>query len=123
MEQKSIGDEIFPHPKLLITIGSTALLDLSLLIFAVYLIFNIYKLVKFNDIPMLLSIISIALALLCLFIFCVMDIMSFYSEKSYFNTAFGSNLCEQFDSMKVMFIYCAFVFDLYKWCIFIAVSG
>jgi hypothetical protein len=25
----------------------------------------------------------------------------------------------QFDSFKVLFLYCAFIFDLYKWCLFI----
>ncbi len=30
---------------------------------------------------------------------------------------------QQFDRAKVMFIIFAFVFDLYKWCFFIASTG
>ena len=31
----------------------------------------------------------------------------------------GTNVLRMIDYMKVMFTFCAFVFDLYKWCIFI----
>ena len=31
----------------------------------------------------------------------------------------GTNVLRVMDYMKVMFTFCAFVFDLYKWCIFI----
>lgn len=117
--------EWFPHPKILLTIGLTALLAACLLVFAVYLIFSIYKLVKFHDVPMLLSIISIALALACLVTFCVMDIWSLYLDdpRAFLNTALGTNVTEQIDALKVMFIFCAFVFDLYKWCIFVAATS
>lgn len=117
--------DLFPHPKILLTIGLTALLAACLLVFAVYLIFSIYKLVKLHDIPMLLSIVSITLALACLFTFCVMDIWSLYltDPEAFLNTALGTNVTEQIDALKVMFIFCAFLFDLYKWCIFIAATG
>lgn len=119
----SISDAL-PHAKLLVMLSLNSLLDLCLLAFATYLIIKIYKLIKFTDIPMFLSIISIAMALLCLFIFCLMDIISFYQEEeSFLNTPFGINIAEQVDSLKVMFIYCAFVFDLYKWCLFLIATG
>ncbi len=111
------------HLKILATIALSALLTLAVLLFAVYLIFKVYRLVKFTDVPMLLSIISIALASLCLLVFCILDIISFFiPQGSFLDTNAGGNFIETFDRLKVLFLYCSFVFDLYKWCIFIAAT-
>ena len=116
--------EALPHFKLLTALSIVTVLDIGLLSFACYLVYKIYKLLKFTDIPILLSIISITLALLFLLAFCIMDITSFnVSNDNFLNTVMGVNTSEQVDRLKVMFIYCAFVFDLYKWCIFIAATG
>ena len=78
------------HLKILLTISLTAVLDLCLLTFALYLIVKVYKLIKFTDLPMLLSVISVVLALICLLIFCILDIMSmFVDDTSFFNTNSG----------------------------------
>ena len=86
--------ELFPHPKILLTIGLTAFLAACLLVFAVYLSLSIFKLVKFHDIPMLLSILSITLALACLMTFCIMDIWSLYltDPNAFLNTPLGGNI-------------------------------
>jgi hypothetical protein len=89
--------ELFPHPKILATMAITTLLTSCLLVFAVYLTFKIYNLVKLHDVPMLLSIISITLALSCFLTFCIMDIMSFYLDDhpdSFLNTYLGINVTE-----------------------------
>lgn len=109
--------------KILATISLTAVLDLCLLAFALYLIVKVYKLIKFTDLPMLLSVISVALALICLLIFCILDIASIIAaDASFLKTNSGQNLIEGFDRLKVLFLYCSLVFDLYKWCIFIAAT-
>lgn len=96
---------------------------LCLLVFACFLIFKIYKLVKFSDPPMLLSIISITIALALLLAFCGLDIASFYAaDDDFLNTNLGTDMTEQLDRLKVMLIFCAFVFDLHKWCVFIAAT-
>ena len=52
-------------------IGSSIAVSLGLLVltFACSLIPKVYRLVKFTDLPMLLSVISIALSLICLLAF------------------------------------------------------
>ena len=101
-----------------------AFLDFGLLIFSSYLVYKIYTLVKFSDKPMLFSIIAIEMSLFLLLIFCILDIISFkVNDDNFLNTGLGLSMMEQIDRLKVMFIYCAFVFDLYKWCIFIAATG
>lgn len=78
------------HLKILLIISLMAVLDLCLLTFALYLIAKVYKLIKFTDLPMLLSVISVALALICLLIFCILDIVSmFYDESSFLNVNAG----------------------------------
>ena len=73
---------------------------------------------------MLLSIISITLSLLFLLVYCVMDIAGMYSsDESFINSGIGSKITESFDRAKVMFIFAAFIFDLYKWCVFIAATA
>lgn len=110
--------------KLLIVIGIASIIDCGLLIFAFYLVFKVYKLVKFTDMPMLLSIIAITLSLILLLVFCAFDIASLYvPETDWFNRSEGTIITEQIDRLKVMFIYCAFIFDLYKWCVFIAATS
>ena len=110
-----------------------AIADFSLLVFATYLVYKIYKLVKFSDKPMLLSTISIALALLAFLIYSTLlivqaelianDLNPNEDNMPYLETADGTNLLRVIDSFKVMFTFCAFVFDLYKWCIFITATS
>ena len=59
------------QPRINNAIGTliAALMGILLLSFSSYLVYKVYKLVKFEDVPMLLSIISITLSLICLTIF------------------------------------------------------
>ena len=64
-----------PRVKELVGSSIAATLDVSLLCFSSYLVYKVYKLVKFEDLPMLLSIISITLSLICLLAFQVWSII------------------------------------------------
>ena len=98
----------------------TAILILCLLSFTVYLIFKIYKLVQLRDPTLLLSVVSIGLSLACMETFCIMDSLRMFADAdSPVNTWTYVTWQEQVDSLKVMFLYSAFMFDLYKWCLFI----
>ena len=95
-----------------------------LLTFSSYLVYKIYKLVKFEDLPMLLSIISITLSLICLIAFQVWAIIGdFQDEQGYFNSNIADCIANIFDTLKLIFLFFAFTFDLYKWCIFIAATS
>ena len=89
-----------------------------------YLVYKVYKLVKWTDLPMLLSILSITLALIFLLVFCIIDLVSMTQPgDAWLNTKVGSQYTEAFDDIKIMFMFTAFLFDLYKWCIFLAVTS
>ena len=73
---------------------------------------------------MLLSILSITLALIFLLVFCILDLVSMTEPgDAWLNTKVGSQFSEAFDDIKIMFMFTAFLFDLYKWCIFLAVTS
>ena len=100
-----------------------SVLDFSLLIFAIRLVVKVFSLVRMTDMPMLLSVVSIAMALLFFLIYSILLIVQAFMENhgnnGYLNTDDGTNWIRVMDFMKVMFTFCAFLFDLYKWCIFI----
>lgn len=95
-----------------------------LFIFSVYLIQSVYRLVKFKDLPLLLSICSLALSVFCklfiknhliigLLLYCILSVArDFISVDNYLNT---SDLLREIDYLKVVFLFCTLVFDLYKW--------
>ncbi len=72
----------------------------------------------------MLSIISITLALLCTTTSDVLDVIRIFGnyDKS-LNINISVEVVNQLDSAKVMFMFIAFLFDLYKWCVFIASTG
>jgi hypothetical protein len=72
----------------------------------------------------MLSIISISLALVFLITSESLDvarIFDVYDDSIKFDLRIHK--IQQFDATKVMFMFLAFVFDLYKWCVFIATTG
>jgi hypothetical protein len=73
LERIHQGDTL--HVKQLVGSSIAASLDLLLLSFACYLCFKVYKLVKFTDLPMLLSIISITISLICMLAFQIWSIL------------------------------------------------
>ena len=93
--------------------------------FACYLVFKIYKLVKFTDKPMLLSIASITMALTCFLVYSILLIVQaeLTDDTLFIKTVNGTNVIRVIDNLKVMFTFCAFVFDLYKWCLFIIATS
>lgn len=72
----------------------------------------------------MLSIISITLALLCVLTTDILDVISIFAAYDQsMNISISFAAVNQFDSAKVMFMFIAFMFDLYKWCVFIASTG
>jgi hypothetical protein len=113
-----------PRVKELVGSSIAATLGGLLLTFSSYLVYKVYKLVKFEDLPMLLSIISITLSLICLLAFQVWSIIGdFQDQHGYFNSNIADCIANSFDTFKLIFLFFAFTFDLYKWCIFIAATG
>jgi hypothetical protein len=120
-----MSDNAFSHhDKWLITCFVIIGLSLFLLSFSLHLVRKIFTLVSFKDLPLMLSIISISLALLFLITFLSLDvarIFDIYDDSINFDLSVYK--IQQFDRTKVMFMFFAFVFDLYKWCVFIASTG
>lgn len=58
-----------------------AFITLLLLIFSLYLVSKIYKLVQFSDPTLLLSIVSVTLSLACMEAFCIMDSVRMYAPE------------------------------------------
>jgi hypothetical protein len=74
--------------------------------------------------PMLFSIISIALALVFMLIFYIWSIVgTVTSLDSFFNSNLADCIANIFDSLKITFIFHAFMYDLYKWCIFLVATS
>jgi hypothetical protein len=105
-----------------------AFCTLGLLLFALYLIPKIYSLVKFTDRPLLLSVVSIAMALSCFLTYSILLIVQAQmilaeDDGAYLNSLNGTNVIRAIDYLKVMFTFCGFVFDLYKWGLFIIATS
>ena len=62
-ESDNLQDTSVTQTKLISVMYVVASADFALLCFAAYLVFRVHKLVGFRDLPMLLSILSVALAL------------------------------------------------------------
>jgi hypothetical protein len=91
---------------------------------------KVFKLVKFQDMTLLLNIISITLALIFFLAYNIITIIATYEingidgwDELFLNTDYGVNLRVALDSLKVMFTICAFVFDVYKWSVFIVATS
>ena len=71
---QNVLDQPVSQAEFIFVMAIISIVSFGLLCFACYLIVKIYRLVKFKDMPLLLSIISIALALICLLIFSIIEI-------------------------------------------------
>ena len=87
---------------------------------SIYLITKIYRLLRLKDPSLLISIVSITLALICIIsgsvVYCIFLYKEFYTYEEMYPF---KRLQSQLEALKVMFIFSAFVCDIYKWCIFI----
>ncbi len=123
------GEEPEPsQTKLISVMYVVAFCTLGLLLFALYLIPKIYSLVKFTDRPLLLSVVSIAMALSCFLTYSILLIVQAQmilaeDNGAYLNSLNGTNVIRAIDYLKVMFTFCGFVFDLYKWGLFIIATS
>jgi uncharacterized membrane protein YqhA len=100
------------------------ILDLGLLSFSAILVMKVFKLVRFTDIPMLCTIVSVTLALLCFLIYSILLVAQAALKQrdplSPYASGNTDNVLRMIDYVKLMLIFCALSFDLYKWCLFIA---
>jgi len=72
---------------------------------------------------MLFSIISITLALGFMLMFILWSVVGTVTpNESFFNSNLSDCIENIFDCMKLIFIYHAFIYDLYKWCIFLVAT-
>ena len=112
------------HDTYLYTCFVIIAISLFLLSISLYLVQKVYRLIGLKDLPLMLSIISITLALICSSTNLSLDVVRIVSlyDKS-LNFKLSVYKLYQLDRAKVMFIFFAFVFDLYKWCVFIASTG
>ena len=115
--------------KLLDVTWSMTTLNVILLVASFYIVIKVYRMVLFKDLPLLLSIVSISLALTCFLIYNILMLIATYQMNDidgynnlYLNTDRGVNFRLSIDQLKVMFTFCAFNFDLYKWCVFIVAT-
>jgi hypothetical protein len=124
-------DESVPIPqsKLIGVTYAICAFNVCFLGFSVFLVYKIYKLVKFQDITMLASIVCITLALVFFLVYNILQLIRSYilsggNADQYF---LGGNeavvTLVSVDQVKVMLTFNAFVFDLYKWCVFIAATS
>jgi hypothetical protein len=105
-----------------------AFASFSLLIFTLYLISKVHRLLKFQDKVLFFSLVSLALSLLCMILtsstlfigfllYCTLCVVgNFVSDDNFLN---ASNFVKETDFAKVQFLFLALMFDLYKWCIFL----
>jgi hypothetical protein len=101
-----------------------AILGGLLIGYAFVLIRKVYNLVKWTDLPMLLSIISITLALTFILIFIIWSIIGTVTPLTgFFNSNLSDCIANAFDSLMLTFIFHAFIYDLYKWCIFLVATS
>ncbi|CDW88277.1 UNKNOWN [Stylonychia lemnae] len=75
----------------------------ALMMFVSYLIFKVFRLVRFSDLPLLLSVLSIFLSLS-------------YDDNNYIKS---SDIARIIDFGKIYFFFSAIVFDVYKWVLFV----
>ena len=103
--------------------------NLCFLGFSVYLVYKIYKLVKFQDVAMLASIVCITLALVFFLAYNTLQLIRSYilsgenADQYFLGTNEAVVTMVSVDQVKVMLTFSAFVFDLYKWCVFIAATS
>jgi hypothetical protein len=101
-----------------------AILGGLLIGYAFVLIRKVYNLVKLTDLPMLFSIISITLALAFMLTFIIWSIIGTVTPLTgFFNSNLSDCIANAFDSLKLTFIFHAFIYDLYKWCIFLVATS
>jgi len=113
------------YSKYLIVAGAISLASAFLFCFSAYLVVKIFRLVNVKDPPLLLSILSITCALGCFTAYLTLDmlrILSFDTEFQ-FRIRVPSQVIQQLDRLKIMFMFISFDFDLYKQSIFIASTG
>jgi hypothetical protein len=112
------------HGKQLAVLIFCAILGGLLIGYAFVLIRKVCNLVKWTDLAMLFSIISITLALTFMLIFIIWSIIGTVTPiTDFFNSNLSDCIANGFDCLKLTFIFHAFIYDLYKWCIFLVATS
>jgi hypothetical protein len=117
-----------PNMKIIIVTAVVLSIDSVLLILSCFLLYKVYTIYKFNDIPMILSITSITLILVNLIIFNAITIdinlkdESRGGESFFYETYTRFNIYSSIGFFMELFIVFALLLDLYKWVIFIIMT-
>ena len=89
---------------------------------ALVLVFKIYKLLKFQDIPMLASIIAISCSLFflgCYFITMIIEENFYIQNPDHPLLEIYYRINSSFNFLAINLLFSAFIFDLYKWWFFL----
>jgi hypothetical protein len=103
-----------------------SIIHFAFIVVAACLVYRVYKLVKFKDLPILLSIGSVLCSLLStfslsltthtlsvMFIWVICFFMFIRTDKT--SVLHNTNLMRMINFTATMFFGCALIFDLYKW--------
>jgi ABC-type protease/lipase transport system fused ATPase/permease subunit len=129
MSTKEDTSEPIPQSKLIGVTYAICAFNVCFLGFSVYLVYKIYKLVKFQDVAMLASIVCITLALVFFLVYNILQLIRSYilsgtnADQYFLGSDEAVVTLVSVDQAKVMLTFNAFVFDLYKWCVFIAATS
>jgi len=102
-----------------------SVLTLCLLVFVLYLVRKVHKLVGFSDLPMLFQVIAIAMSITCLLIYCILGLVQDFVNPngSLYYYLENSEITREIDFFKVEFLFSALLFDLYKWSVFLLATN
>jgi hypothetical protein len=114
------------HWKYLSVLSIGVLSSTFLFFIGVYLIFKIYRIVHLKGDPaLLMSIVSITIALACMMAFNFLGVLRVFSwdNEPFIKFHINGVLLNQIDRLKLAFMFLSLVFDVYKWSIFLASTG
>lgn len=123
---QNLDDE--PNMKVIIVNALVLSIYSVLLILSCILLFKVYKIYKFEDLPMILSITTITLILANLIIFNAITIDINLKDENrggqsfFYETWTTFNIYASIGFLLELFILLALLLDLYKWVIFIVMT-
>ncbi len=113
-----------PNLKFVYFTSFNIIISLLMLSLSCYNLNRVYKLFGFKDIPMILSILSITLSIVCLITFWCISVSTQYTEyPSFFKTNYGEDLHVCLGFLIENAIFYALMLDLFKWGIFIIATS
>ena len=91
---------------------------LCLLAFSVKLTIKVYRLVEYKALSLLLSMLAIDLSLFLFAVNLILDTIALYQYQQddvFLSSPIGYTINEQIQRVSIMFLFSAFLNDIYKW--------